>query len=303
MLCLQQGPPNPAIALSSTVPKCRPLPHSNPLSAPRSSQKQPANTVLLLHLSLHKASRPGTHRDSACTSKESRVSCCPLPGTRRLKPSWLTGTSAPAEPRAAEGGVICTRPSPRQRTVAGSSGAWGARLSPWHGHCRTACLLCSCPSCWQEHFESVGSPKQTQQESADPGMGIGAKRTCLGDESGPLGCRGGAVKGVQPLVCGTALWGTGCHWKLCLPCMLASITRRQQQALLKHTRQLLGVSLVASLTNAHRPFFSSRLPSPQARAAADRSTDSHQSASSTSMRLSWEPVSWVPSLIHVNNAL
>ena len=54
--------------------------------------------------SLHRST--WVHLQSACTSRLSRVSCCPLPGTRRLKPAWLTGVAPAPGPLAGEGGVI-----------------------------------------------------------------------------------------------------------------------------------------------------------------------------------------------------
>ena len=51
-----------------------------------------------------------------------RVSCCPLPGTRRLKPDWLTGVWPPA-PGMGEGGVIWDT---KLRRLAASAGRGSA---------------------------------------------------------------------------------------------------------------------------------------------------------------------------------
>ena len=81
---------------------------------------------------------PQPHLVSACTSMLSSVSPCPLPGTRRRKPLWLTGVRSPALPGAGDGGVICD--VQRARLRANSAAAADIAAGSCRGN-RTSLLL------------------------------------------------------------------------------------------------------------------------------------------------------------------
>jgi hypothetical protein len=104
-------------------------PEDNPRSAKQQCNPGPACACNAA------AMCPAAHLVSACTSMLSSVRPCPLPGTRRRKPLWLTGVAASVPP-AGEGGVICE--VQRARLRAASAGAAAASYGS------TAALMLRC---------------------------------------------------------------------------------------------------------------------------------------------------------------